>query len=174
MSPDGITFTPGVADNYGAEYFKTINHYTFDQWQVMQASGALFLPTTGYRDSTYVYNTNAYGYYWSSTASKEENAFIAYFGSGYTAADGAYARNRGFAVRLATDYDPNATKIDANNDTPISIYTSDNTLYISTHRNYQIYNLCGTLIYSGNAPSLTLARGIYIIKCDDTTLKIIL
>ena len=57
----------------------------------------------------------------------------------------------------------------------ISIFTTGNTLHIdSITTNYQIHTTTGQLIYSGNATTLTLPRGIYLITIAGETQKIIL
>lgn len=57
-APTGVSFTSG---------YNALNHYDADEWAVMEAAGALFLPTTGYRGLTTVEHAGHWGYYWSST-----------------------------------------------------------------------------------------------------------
>ncbi len=83
--PEGISFLAGYIGN--EEY--TENVYTLEQWQAMEAAGAVFLPHAGSRTGGYgniwngtaeatfvneatgfyswVDNVQVYGYYWSST-----------------------------------------------------------------------------------------------------------
>jgi len=69
--PAGLSFT-GENDTY-----------TSDEWSVMEAAGAVFLPASGYRycDGS-LYNVGSYGYFWSSTPDGSEDAWYLYFDSG--------------------------------------------------------------------------------------------
>ncbi|MBO5086787.1 MAG: hypothetical protein J6B65_06070 [Paludibacteraceae bacterium] len=179
VTPENLTFTPGIANNYDDEY-KTINEYTLEQWKTLENLGALFLPTTGYiyiyeSGGIDIYSANTHGYYWSSTSNKEEEAFMLNFGAAVATADAKFKRNKCSAVRLITDNttpSTNTTNIDS---TPINIYTTNNTLYLENlNSDYQIFTPHGNLIYSGNHPSITLPNGVYIIKTDNTIHKIVL
>ena len=55
------------------------------------------------------------------------------------------------------------------------IFTQNGTLHIEgIESDYQIYNTSGQLIYSGNAATLTLSRGIYLVTIEGKTKKIVL
>ena len=55
------------------------------------------------------------------------------------------------------------------------IYSDGNTLYVDgLDSEYQIYSTTGALIYSGNANQITLAQGIYIIRYNGMSEKVIL
>ena len=55
------------------------------------------------------------------------------------------------------------------------IFTQNGTLHINgITTDYQIYNTSGLLIYSGNASTLSLPRGIYLITINGETQKIVL
>lgn len=57
----------------------------------------------------------------------------------------------------------------------IEIYTQNGTLYLEgLTTDYQIYNMSGQMVYSGNASTLDLAKGIYIIRIADKSQKIVL
>ena len=58
----------------------------------------------------------------------------------------------------------------------ISFYTTDGRLHIegATTENYHILDAAGRLIYSGNATTLTLPRGIYLITMGGEVEKIVL
>ena len=43
------------------------NTITASEWSVLEQHGAVFLPATGYRFGTLVYNVGSHGYYWSSS-----------------------------------------------------------------------------------------------------------
>lgn len=59
--PSGCTFHSGFGLNW------TQNSYTLDQWEQMEAAGAVFLPAAGRRMGNTVYNVGEQGNYWSST-----------------------------------------------------------------------------------------------------------
>lgn len=180
--PENFTFNPGGTseDSYGADHYKTINEYSLEQWNVLEELGALFLPTTGFRfvysdGGIDIYSYTTHGYYWSSTSSKEEEAFMLNFGPASIATDATYTRNGGFAVRLITDNTSTTTNIDDIDSNPIQIYTTNNTLHIENlNSDYQVFNMCGSLIYSGNETAITLPNGVYIIKTNNKTHKIVL
>jgi hypothetical protein len=64
-----ITFVPGFDVNYGAQYFAVHQTFTAEQWAVMEAAGAVFLPAAGFTDSdlTTITNPSYFGRYWSAT-----------------------------------------------------------------------------------------------------------
>ena len=97
--PEGIVFTSGAADDYGSEYYATVNSYTASEWAKMEANGAVFLPAAGYRDGTGVNYVGSYGYYWSSSAYDYGDASCLDFGSGYVYTNNDY-RYDGRSVRL--------------------------------------------------------------------------
>ena len=57
----------------------------------------------------------------------------------------------------------------------IEIYTQNGTLHLEgLTTDYQIYNMSGQMVYSGNASTLDLTKGIYIIRIADKSQKIVL
>ena len=57
----------------------------------------------------------------------------------------------------------------------VEIYTQNGTLYLEgLTTDYQIYNMSGQMVYSGNASTLDLTKGIYIIRIADKSQKIVL
>ena len=94
--PNGVTFTAGTGSGF------TTNTYTTNQWQKMEAAGALFLPASGARSGTNVSNVGLFGYYWSSTFSNEYSAERMYF-NGDVMALGGGIRYFGLSVRLVRD-----------------------------------------------------------------------
>ena len=57
----------------------------------------------------------------------------------------------------------------------IEIYTQNGTLHLEgLTADYQIYNMSGQMVYSGNASTLDLTKGIYIIRIADKSQKIVL
>ena len=86
--PDGWVQPSGVPVYKPADegfYYKN-NIYTADQWKVMAASGAVFLPCRGYgyndeedEDKYKEENQRDHGTYWSSTANGEDKAYAIRF-----------------------------------------------------------------------------------------------
>lgn len=78
------------------------NRYNAKQWLQLEHVGAVFLPASGYRRGTDVYNVGINGYYWSATPYNENYAWSLSFGS--DGADMNYSRrSNGLAVRLVRD-----------------------------------------------------------------------
>lgn len=76
------------------------NVYTAENWTLMEAAGAVFLPAAGYRGGVSVGDVGSYGGYWSSSAPGEDIAFSVFFQSGYFY-DASYdSRYYGASVRL--------------------------------------------------------------------------
>ena len=66
--PIGLTFKPGVSESSFEAYARNV--YTIEQWEKMEAAGAVFLPVCGRRygnvsDEMNVKDTD-HGYYWAS------------------------------------------------------------------------------------------------------------
>ncbi len=93
--PDGITFTPRSEDF-------SVNNYDRNQWQSLEAAGAVFLPYAGRRYGSGVYNVGSSGYYWSSSARGSYGADYVNFFSDYAYVS-RYDRLNGYSVRLATE-----------------------------------------------------------------------
>ena len=67
------------------------------------------------------------------------------------------------------------TPVENTSDNQTKIYTTNGTLHIEgATENYHILDAAGRLIYSGNATTLTLPRGIYLITMGGEVEKIVL
>ena len=105
--PEGLSFTSATTD-------WTTNTYTASQWDDMEAAGAVFLPISGRRTNggtIMSLGDNSRGYYWTASASGEDEA--SYFNFRETIAprfDTEY-RSYGFAVRLVHKYEPTKVKL---------------------------------------------------------------
>ncbi len=97
-----VAFKSGFADSYGVDYYATYQTFTLDQWQKLEAAGAVFLPASGYRYGSGMNRVQDYGRYWSATAYGSDGAYCLYFGSGEAFA-GNNNRYYGQAVRLVQD-----------------------------------------------------------------------
>lgn len=58
--PNGCSFTSNVTDSF------ITNTYTSEQWDLMEAAGAVFLPAAGIRTGTSISGAGSSGIYWSS------------------------------------------------------------------------------------------------------------
>ena len=97
--PDGCAFTPGTTSSY-TDY--SLNTYTLAQWSLMEAAGALFLPTCGERYGTVIHvGTN--GCYWSASHIDSGSANTLGFNSFYVEIGEHAGRAFGFGVRLVHD-----------------------------------------------------------------------
>ena len=97
-TPAGLTFT-AIPNDW------TTNSYDIDNWLLMEAAGAVFLPAAGYRGATKVYKVDELGNYWT-TASREnraDSALCVYFQSSKALTSFRTKRHRGFSVRLVQD-----------------------------------------------------------------------
>ena len=90
-TPSGCTFTPRRNNGW------TTNSYDTEQWALMEAAGAVFLPAAGYRDGSSVYASN-YGRYWSST----NGAYAFIFDTDDVDCSSRF-RKYGYSVRLVID-----------------------------------------------------------------------
>ena len=80
------------------------NHYSLEEWSVMESYGAVFLPCAGYRIFTSTLNHGLYGYYWSTANYGEDQAYFLYFDSNKIEMtyEKIFRRN-GLSVRLVQD-----------------------------------------------------------------------
>ena len=77
------------------------NLYTAENWALMEKNGAVFLPAAGYRDwGADVEVDGDDGYYWSSSANGDEEAYYLYFRSDELPEDIYTSRYCGHSVRL--------------------------------------------------------------------------
>ena len=85
------------------------NVYTIDQWAVMEAAGAIFLPAAGHRmneDTPEMSNVGDFGYYWANTLNSayQTQAWVGKYYTGQITVTGEL-RNRGCSVRLIRNLD---------------------------------------------------------------------
>ena len=106
VAPNGITFISGYSDKeYSAIAFEEYQSFTIEQWNTMQAAGAVFLPCAGFRLGTSLAYMQMAGLYWTSSPHAAYGPqFASYFlfmcdgaGIGYD------TRSGGNAVRLVKD-----------------------------------------------------------------------
>lgn len=117
ITPQGVSFVPSLSqntwkDNGGSWYYNNTgddfssNTYDFDEWEVMEANGAVFLPAGGMRAyrSVYADKVGSTCYYWSDTPHNSSNwAYcLAISSTGVTPKHGEYRYNA-ISVRLVRD-----------------------------------------------------------------------
>jgi len=124
IKPENISFAPGndlnmswqyspvagyIDNNYEADHY-TDNVYTLDEWAVMEAAGAVFLPVGGERytlgQKKTISGVNSGGKYWSSTAVHDRDALAVVISRRVVWLPGS-ERSDGGSVRLAQDIAPN-------------------------------------------------------------------
>ena len=97
------TYPLNATNNIGVGYCNTIS--TQDWTNTLQPAGAVFLPTSGSRYGTSVYNHGSVGKYWTSSRSSSNNAFRLLFNG--TSSNGISISNEslyyGNSIRLVRD-----------------------------------------------------------------------
>lgn len=101
--PQGLTFRP-QPNNWQT------NTYTAEQWALMEAAGAVFLPAAGVRNYKEIQGIGEMGAYWSSSMYQQTGEGDVDAKGIYFTADKANANmydtwHHGFAVRLVQDID---------------------------------------------------------------------
>ena len=101
--PANIPFTPAYK-----EFTTEVNNYSHDQWNELEAAGAIFLPVAGVRKGNITSEVNQNGYYWfTDVLWAEEGAHEMWFGMSYIyynpGIGGNSHRHNGLSVRLARD-----------------------------------------------------------------------
>ncbi len=95
--PSGVP-EPNNINKKDASY--TSNSYSGGKWNQMEQAGCVFLPAAGFRNGTIVNNVRESGYYWSSSYSDGQNAFMAYFTNDCLYLTFDIERYYGISVRL--------------------------------------------------------------------------
>ena len=98
-APDGISFTPARSG------FNS-NVYTMEQWERLEAAGAIFLPAAGFRQYTFFNYENQYGVYWSVSpygAEYPDCALGLLFNDSMLYPSDGEGRSNAFSLRLVQD-----------------------------------------------------------------------
>ena len=101
--PAGVTFKSRFAGEWNVQAYADYQTFTLADWQLLEASGAVFLPAAGNRYAMKVSFVQNSGYYWSATPYGTERAAYMEFRSDYAKPQYLYVRN-GFSVRLVKNY----------------------------------------------------------------------
>lgn len=96
QNPGGVTFYSGFNGFENNQSFSTY------QWSILEESGAVFLPVSGWRNGSYVYDMQTTGRYWSSTDMAGTYASYLYITSSDATLYNKY-RYYGHSVRLVKD-----------------------------------------------------------------------
>ena len=143
--PDGVT-APASVNNPSASF--NSNNYAGDNWDKMEAAGAVFLPFAGFRDN--YYNTPfrvSESYYWSSSAydsfSVSDAVYILTFSPNFLSVDSYVSRSIGCSVRLVKN---------------APLHTDDEGAYLISNAN-EWYTFCADVntgtTYAGKTVKLT-------------------
>ena len=107
--PDNFS-TPTSISWIPRSYNWSTNTYTLEQWSILQAIGAVFLPAAGFRLEQNMCDVQGYGYYWSSTAYYDSSvAYRMYFNDSSLDSKDAISPQyvgyhySGYSVRLVQD-----------------------------------------------------------------------
>ena len=92
------TYTLNSTNTNDASY--NSNVISANQWTTLENAGAVFLPTTGYRNGTSVSSMSSDGYYWSASCYGNINACTVYFDNSSLYAGSNNYRSYGRSVRL--------------------------------------------------------------------------
>ena len=102
VCPEGHSFKHGLHAVQVDDY-EVYQSFDAEEWQRMEAAGAVFLSASGFRDGITVEKSNLSGYYWSSTSVSQTDAYRMYFYSYFLGAKDTHSKYRGRAVRLVHD-----------------------------------------------------------------------
>jgi len=101
--PAGVTFKSGFASENNVQAYADYQTFTLSDWQKLEAAGAVFLPASGYRYGSHVYNVQSGGYYWSATPYDSDYANEFSFYSNEASTSYIWRRYSDQAVRLVQD-----------------------------------------------------------------------
>ena len=91
------TYSLSNTNSSGANYNGNI--LTASQWSVLEQAGAIFLPNTGLRCGTVIYDVGS-GYYWSASYYTTNYSYYVYFGESSVSPTKSSRRDYGRSVRL--------------------------------------------------------------------------
>lgn len=110
--PSGVTFKSGFHSEWSVEAYGLYQNFTAEQWSILEALGAVFLPAAGTRIESW--SGGGEGFYWSATEYSSEETYNLMFYSpfaGMTYMD----RYFGQSVRLVKDLSKNSDTPDIPN-----------------------------------------------------------
>jgi len=137
--PDGLNFEFDDADDGYAT-----NRYTSDDWALMDAAGAIFLPAAGYStDGKDVLDAKRYGSYWTSSLYGTDQPYIVSFDLGYLYYDSMHSASDVYrSVRTVEPWTPQGIDQIVNRQSSHRKFVQDGQLLIE--HNGKTYNVLGT------------------------------
>ena len=102
-APADVAFKSGFSSEYSIQAYADYQTFTLDQWQKLEAAGAVFLPASGCRFGSDMRYVRYYGGYWSATPIDSDYAGSLDFISDYAYTYYDSYRYYGQAVRLVQD-----------------------------------------------------------------------
>ncbi|MBR1834610.1 MAG: hypothetical protein IJ785_03795 [Bacteroidales bacterium] len=97
--PAGLQFTPGASTVANRTW--EINSYSYAEWALMEANGAVFLPAAGVREGELTVDVETVGCYWSNVSNNTDKAAATYFNNTKILSTNQYPKHQGSSVRLA-------------------------------------------------------------------------
>lgn len=99
---EGMTFNNGAYGHWSRDYYAVHNTFTLEQWQQMEAAGAIFLPAVGYRQGNSIYASGSKGYYWTTSPNGGCGPITLEFSAKEIITNSSY-RYSGLSIRLIKD-----------------------------------------------------------------------
>lgn len=103
ICPDQVNFKSGFFEGSYVNGFEFHQKIDKQQWALLERSGAIFFPASGFRGGTTVHNVGHLGFYWSSMRSLENYVYRMCFDSGQGIIKYGLWHYYGCAVRLVKD-----------------------------------------------------------------------
>ncbi|MCQ2294976.1 MAG: hypothetical protein MJZ67_04920 [Bacteroidales bacterium] len=103
LLPDNWTCPAGLTFVNTNDSFLT-NVYSAEDWALMEAAGAVFLPAAGSRNGSSTSSINALGNYWTSSHIDGSHAYSFHIGAGDNAMQNTMNYSTGCSVRLVREY----------------------------------------------------------------------
>ena len=151
-TPAGASFNAGTSqglvwtdDNYyyeeNSDHYAD-NTYTVDEWEILEARGAVFLPAGGERNGADPHDVGTHGFYWSASSGGTNYAYCVSFLSSKFYPYVKYYRDYGMSVRLVQTAPSGTTALDdVTSDTKAVKRIVDGQLLIE--KNGKTYNVLG-------------------------------
>lgn len=98
--PDGFTLPEGISITNANKSDAGYTSYSDDDWAALETNGCVFLPATGMRNGTSVYETGSVGNYWSSSYMNNDRVYNIRFDGSSLKLENDGDRQNGFPVRL--------------------------------------------------------------------------
>ncbi len=183
--PEGVTFKSGFGNGSDEVYYTIHQSFTLDQWQKLEAKGAVFLPASGSRFGTVINYVRESGYYWSATPlpTLKSYAHNLYFDPRGSRFDYNHDRLRGQAVRLVKDIKYNITLAAPEHGTLTANTTASPagetvTLTISSNKSYYVPKtitvLQGTTPVETTAVAGTSYQYTFMMPAGEVTVSVVL